>query len=111
MVNTEETSAEMALVDSGATHSFIDKEYISMTGWNVTSLKQPIRLLNVNGTPNQAGSIKGTITLWVTYAGEHTKRMTFGVADLGKATMILGHDWLKKHNPEVDWTTGTVKMT
>ena len=37
--------------------------------------------------------------------------MTFGVVNLGKAMMILGHDWLKKHNPEVNWTTGEVKMT
>ena len=25
--------------------------------------------------------------------------------------MILGHDWLKKHNPEIDWTTGDVKLS
>ena len=37
--------------------------------------------------------------------------MTFGVANLGKATMILGHDWLKNHNPEVNWMTGEVRMT
>ena len=55
--------------------------------------------------------VTSMITLRVTYAGEHTEQMTFGVANLGKATMILGHDWLKKHNPEVNWTTGEVKMT
>ena len=37
--------------------------------------------------------------------------MTFGVVNLGKATLILGHNWLKKHNPEVDWETGKIKMT
>ena len=37
-VDTEETSAEMALVDSGATHSFIDREYVQMKGWNPTPL-------------------------------------------------------------------------
>ena len=25
--------------------------------------------------------------------------------------MILGHDWLKKHNPDIDWTTGDVKLS
>ena len=110
-IDTEETSAEIALVDSGATHSFIDQEYVNMKGWNTTLVKKPIRVLNVDGTPNQSGMIKSTITLRVTYKGEHTERMTFGVVNLGKATLILGHNWLKKHNPEVDWETGKIKMT
>ena len=25
--------------------------------------------------------------------------------------MILGYMWLSHHNPEIDWTTGIVKMT
>jgi hypothetical protein len=25
--------------------------------------------------------------------------------------MILGYTWLSHHNPEIDWTTGTVQMT
>ena len=62
-VNTEETSAEMALVDSGATHSFIDREYVDMKGWNPTPLKHSIWLLNVDGTANKAGMVTSTITL------------------------------------------------
>ena len=29
---------------------------------------------------------------------------------LGNVPLILGHTWLKKHNPDVDWTTGAVKL-
>ena len=25
--------------------------------------------------------------------------------------MFLGHDWLVKHNPEVNWKNGTIKFT
>ena len=25
--------------------------------------------------------------------------------------MILGHDWLKKHNPNINWTTGDIKLS
>ena len=35
----------------------------------------------------------------------------FAVTRLGKEKLILGMGWLRKHNPEVDWTTGTVRMT
>ena len=33
------------------------------------------------------------------------------VTDLGKNSFILGFSWLKCHNPDVDWTKGTVKIT
>ena len=25
--------------------------------------------------------------------------------------MILGHDWLEKHNPDIDWTTSDIKLS
>ena len=31
--------------------------------------------------------------------------------DLGKNQVILGYTWLKKHNPDINWTNGEVKMT
>ena len=35
----------------------------------------------------------------------------FFVMDLGnKNTVILGHPWLTKTNPLIDWTAGTVRM-
>ena len=33
------------------------------------------------------------------------------VMDLGKNQVILGYMWLKKHNLNIDWTNGEVKMT
>ena len=29
--------------------------------------------------------------------------MEFGVSNLGTSDVFLGHDWLKHHNPEIDW--------
>ena len=39
------------------------------------------------------------------------KLHTAEVTDLGKNQMILSFMWLSHHNPEIDWTTGMVKMT
>jgi len=33
------------------------------------------------------------------------------VTDLDGTDMFLGHDWLVKHNPEVNWKNGTIKFT
>jgi len=33
------------------------------------------------------------------------------VMDLNRMDMFLGHDWLVKHNPEINWKNGTIKFT
>jgi len=33
------------------------------------------------------------------------------VTDLDGTDMFLGHDWLVKHNPEVNWKNGTIRFT
>jgi len=33
------------------------------------------------------------------------------VIDLDRTDMFLGHDWLVKHNPEVNWKNRTIKFT
>src|SRR5947209_7086697 len=30
--------------------------------------------------------------------------------NLGKTPIILGHTWLQKHNPDINWTTGKVVL-
>jgi len=37
--------------------------------------------------------------------------MLLGVSRLGKQSLILGYDWLKDHNPKINWKKGEVKMT
>jgi len=37
--------------------------------------------------------------------------MLLAVSRLGKQSLILGYNWLKDHNPKIDWKKGEVKMT
>ena len=64
----------------------------------------------MDGTLNQGGSITEEITFMMSYRG-HKERAVFEVCDLGKESIIVGLPWLRKHNPEVNWDTGEVKMT
>jgi len=41
----------------------------------------------------------------------HSKRILLAVSGLGKQSLILGYDWLKDHNPKIDWEKGEVEMT
>jgi hypothetical protein len=65
---------------------------------------------NSDGTLNQGGLITKEITLMMSHCG-HKERAVFEVCNLGKAMLIVGHPWLQKHNPEVNWKTGEVKLT
>ena len=46
----------------------------------------------------------------MTYKG-HLEWILLAVMQLGKQDTILGMTWLKKHNLEIDFTTGSVKLT
>ncbi|KDR64994.1 hypothetical protein GALMADRAFT_24077, partial [Galerina marginata CBS 339.88] len=74
------------------------------------NLSQPIPVFNVDGSPNEAGLISKVVDVLMTYQ-THSERILLAVTKLGKQKVILGYTWFKKHNPDIDFTTGTVKMT
>ena len=65
---------------------------------------------NVDRTRNTPRSITHCAKIIIQFQ-EHHGKVTAEVTDLGKNQMILGYMWLSCHNPEIDWTTETVKMT
>jgi hypothetical protein len=99
-----------ALLDSGANAIYIDKAYAQKMKLPLTLLADPIPVYNGDGTQNAAGSITHCAEIIIQFQ-EHRERVTADVTDLGKNQMILGSMWLSHHNPEIDWTTGTVQMT
>ena len=108
--DTGDVIATNALLDCGATGLFIDTEYVRKHRLTVRTLARPIPVFNVDGTANEAGSIRGTVDLVLRYNG-HTERAQFAVTGLGKQNLILGYTWLREHNPEVDWQTNKVTMS
>ena len=38
----------------------------------------------------------------------YKKQINITVIDLNGTDIFLGHDWLIKHNPEVNWNMGTI---
>jgi len=46
----------------------------------------------------------------VLYYKTHSERVLLAVSRLGKQSLILGYDWLKDHNPKIDWEKREVKM-
>ena len=106
-VNTIEVEA---LLDSGATGCFVDKSWALDRCLQLSKLVKPVPVLNVDSTRNQEGDITHYILLTVG-VGKHAEKLWCAVTCLGKVPLILGHNWLKKHNPDIDWTTGDVKLS
>ena len=110
IMNTSELHSVKALLDCGATRSFIDRDFVHSKGMNTQTLLHNIPVFNVDGSPNEAGQISEVVDV-VLYYKTHSKRMLLAVSGLGKQSLILGYNWLKDHNPKVDWEKGKVEMT
>src|SRR5882724_5396355 len=98
-----------ALIDSGATSTFIDIEFIRTKNIWTHRLPRAILVYNVDGTPNEAGHITEVVDLIVQYK-DHSEWATFHIMGIGRTTIILGHTWLMEHNPEIDWRMGKISM-
>ncbi len=99
-----------ALLDSGATGMFINRDFMQRHRLETTPLPQPVLLCNVDGSANEHGSITEEVHTLLCF-GQHSERAQFTVTNLGQQSVIIGHPWLSHHNPEVDWAAQKVSMT
>ena len=99
--DTAEVKGVTALLDSGATGLFINSNFVAAEKLTTCLLMCPAPVYNVDGTPNEAGSIHSVVDLILHYQN-HSERAIFAVTNLGKYKMILGYPWLQDHNPKVD---------
>jgi len=107
--DTSEVHSVKALLDSGATSNFIDKDFVCMKGISTQNISRPIPVFNMDGSPNEAGQISKVVDVVLRYK-THSKRMLLAISNLRKQSMILGYTWLKDHNLEVNWQTGEVQI-
>jgi len=109
-MDTSKLHSVKALLDCGATGSFIDRDFVCLKGMNTQTLSRNIPVFNVDSSPNEAGQISEVVDVVLWYK-THSERMLLTISGLGKQNLILGYDWLKNHNPKIDWEKGEVKMT
>jgi len=109
-MDTSKLHSVKALLDYKATGSFIDRDFVHLKEMNTQTLLCNIPVFNIDGSPNEAGQISEIVNVVLWYK-THSERMLLAVSRLGKQSLILGYDWLKDHNPKIDWEKGEVKMT
>ena len=82
---------------------FIDWEYVKASSFITRMLSNPIPVCNVDSSLNEAGSIMDVVELNLRY-WNHAEWVFFMVTSLGRQNVIMGHTWLQKHNPDINWT-------
>ena len=96
------------LVDSGCTHTGIDEQLVKEKRIQTKNIDFSFKVFNADGTKN--GEVTKVAPLEVEING-HKETLEAAVMDLAGTDMFLGHDWLVKHNPEVNWKNGIIKFT
>jgi hypothetical protein len=99
-----------ALIDCGATGCFIDIEWVKLNNVPRCPLTNPIPVYNVDGTANDASAIIDIADVILCYE-HHSERTQLAVTRLGRQSLILGYNWLRNHNLEINWQTKDVKMS
>ena len=108
--DTAEVKVGPELVDCGATGSFMSQNYVECNRLTTCRLSHPIPVYNMDGLPNESGSIIEIVDVILHFNG-HSERTTFSVTNLGRQDIILGFTWLEEHNLEIDWQTQKVSMS
>jgi len=109
-IDTHEGIMIKALLDSGATGMFMDRQTAARHGFKLQKLERPIAVRNVDGTNNSRGTITYQVECNVFYKG-HMERMRMDVCDLEKTEVIFQIMCCQPWYPQINWETGEVKMT
>jgi len=96
-----------ALIDSRYTHTGIDEQLVKDRRIQMKSIDFSFEVFNADGTKN--GEVTKVAPLEIEI-NRHKETLEVAAMDLNKMDMFLGHDWLVKHNPEVNWRNGTIKF-
>ena len=96
-----------AMVDSGAEENFIDSGFASQVGIALEQLPSPLDANALDGQ-HLARITHRTKPLELIVLGNHHETIQFFVIPSPQTPLVLGHPWLKRHNPQFDWSAGKV---
>jgi len=76
----------------------------------MNTLAKPIYPRNVNGTLTKQGPIRHTAILRMEMGEEHKETTEMAVTNIGQHNILLGTDWFRAHNPQIDWAKNNLRL-
>lgn len=96
------------LIDSGASHSFLSTQLADqLRDYRTPRSRKPLDVGVANG---ESLTTKGHLQLPIAF-GDWTAKVGVYALDLPYHDMILGRDWLKTANPQIDWETSEMRLS
>ena len=96
------------LVDSRCTHTGIDEQLVKDKKIQTKPINFSFEVFNANRMKNREVTKVAPLEIEI---NRHKETLKVAVMDLNGTDMFLGHDWLVKHNLEVNWKNETIKFT
>ena len=96
-------------IDCGADINCIDYGFARRNRIPLKKLQKPLTVNNVDGSPNEAGTIRHSVTLFIRMGGIVHKE-EFHAIKCGKDNIILGLPLLNRVNPTINWVNKHVDI-
>lgn len=96
-----------ALVDSGAEGNFIDKAWALEQGIPLKEREEATSLFALDGSALPRVLCE-SVPLSLTVSGNHHEILSFLIFHSPFFPVVLGHPWLVRHNPHINWSKGTI---
>ena len=107
-IASKETSLNtFAIVDCGATASFIDSLFAQLHGLKFSPLQHPQDLTVADGRILFSGAITHTVQIALALRA-HREVLKLFITTLGQYPVVLGLPWLQKHDPHICFHKNTV---
>ena len=98
------------LVDSGATGVFIHPSFATASNATVTVKSTPREVRVIDGRVINTGLVTHEATFQLVI-GDHVETLTADITNTGRYDCVLGTPWLWQHDPDIRWSTGSVRFT
>lgn len=104
----EHTHSCQALVDSGAAGNFIDSRLAHTLKVPLVALDAPLSVSALDGQPLGNGKVTSVTSPLRIHVANHLEEISLHLIDSPEFPVVLGFPWLRRHNPHIDWATGSI---
>ena len=98
-----------AFIDSGATNSHISETFVRRHSIPKKMKTESIPIYTVDDRPLASGLLTHDVITQISIR-DHTEITQLGIVNM-PYPVLLGLDWLKQHNPAVDWARGQLLLS